>query len=338
MAARDGKEVREMGGNNDVKHICIVNPESFARKVNLDAFIDDCSSAMAGRDLTVHISRFPRDAIGVIRDCAANLEPGTHIRVYAVGGDGILFDCLNGVIGLENADIAPMPYGAANDFVRAFGEGQSELFRDISRLADACALPTDVIHSTRNYALNFCALGLESYAFLQNHDISRRMNKPLRILPFLPALARRMIITASVFQKSVSRQYYRVAIDDEDCSGIYTAINIANGPYYGKNKSAVIHAAPNDGWLDALFTKDCGPMDVMKMAPAYLSGQYQKFPDKIFHRRGRKFSISSDAPMLVSMDGEIFYDTRLTLEIIPNAVRIVAPAGAAYKRRDGSYA
>jgi diacylglycerol kinase family enzyme len=324
--------------NKNVKHICVINPKSFARKANLDAFISDCAKSMTGRDLTVHISRFPRDAIGVIRDHAANREPDTHIRVYAVGGDGILFDCLNGVVGLENADIAPMPYGALNDFIRVFGESESELFRDISKLADAPAIPTDVIHSTRNYALNFCSLGLESYAVLQNHAISQRFNKLMRLFPFAPSLARRMSVAACAFQKSVARQYYRVTIDDEDYSGSYATVNIANAPCYAGNHAAVIHAAPNDGWLDALFTKACGPIEVMKMAPSYLNGQYQKFPDKIFRKRGRKFTISSAKPMVVCMDGEIFYDTRLTLEIIPNAVRIVAPAGMVYMRRDVSNA
>jgi diacylglycerol kinase family enzyme len=188
----------------------------------------------------------------------------------------------------------------------------------------------------RNYALNFFALGLESYALLQNRVISRKFNEHRRIFPFLPALARQIAMFSCAFQKSVARQHYRVTIDGEDCSGSYAAINISNGSCYAGGRSAIIQASPNDGWLDALFAKASGPMDVIRIAPDYLNGQYQKYPDKIFRKRGKKFSISSDTPMIASMDGEIFYDTRLTLEIIPDAVRIVAPAGVVYEGRDES--
>lgn len=331
-----------MDGNQSVKHICVINPKAFKHKADMEAFISECTRSMEGRDLTVHVSRFPRDAIGAIRGIAANRAPPTHIRVYAVGGDGILFDCLNGVVGLERADIAPVPYGAENDFALAFGDDGFESFRNISLLADAPALPTDVIHSMRNYALNFCALGLEADVDMRIGALKRAIARPLgtpgKISTARYALIREAAIVSCAFRKSVIRQYYRVSVDGEDLSGYYATINIANGPRYGGGKAAVIRATPDDGWLDALFTKTCGPADVLKMAPSYLNGRYQKFPDKIFSRRGKKFSISSDTPMIVSMDGEIFYDTQLTLEIVPAAVRIVAPAGAAYVRRDEPYA
>jgi diacylglycerol kinase family enzyme len=333
-----GERRKKVNGSQRVEHLCVINPKSFPRKANLDAFIKNCMEKMAERALTVHVSRFPRDAIGVIRAHAANCEPGARIRVYAVGGDGILFDCLNGVVGLEHADIAPMPYGASNDFVRAFGEGRFELFRDIALLSDAPALPTDVIRCTRNYALNFCAVGLESKAYMQTRALNRRFKKYRDRFPFLYASARRAAIASCAFQTSIIRQSYRISVDDEDFSGNYAAVNIANGPCYSRDKVAVIHAVPDDGLLDALFTKAGGPMDVLKMAPLYLKGQYWKFPEKILHRRGKKFTLCSDAPLMVNMDGEVFFDTRLTLEIVPAAVRIVAPAGVTYERRDETYA
>ncbi|MDR1205371.1 MAG: hypothetical protein LBL26_07810 [Peptococcaceae bacterium] len=322
-----------MSESQRVKHLCVVNPKSFPHKAGLDAFVKDCTQKMAGRDLTVHISRFPRDAIGVIRTYAAHCEPDALIRVYAAGGDGILFDCLNGVAELEHAELASMPYGGRNDFIRAFGEGKQGLFRDIALLADAPSLPTDVMRSARNYALNFCAVGLESSVILQTRRLNRIFEKPQAVFPFLSPLIRRMASVSCFFQKPVLRQRYDVSIDGEDFSGGYAAINIANGPCCGGNKNAAVHADPGDGLLDALFMKAGGAADITRMASAYLSGQYRKFPKKMFYRRGRKFDIHSDTPMAVNLDGEVFLDTRLTLEIIPAAVRIVAPAGVTYERR-----
>jgi diacylglycerol kinase family enzyme len=50
-------------------------------------------------------------------------------------------------------------------------------------------------------------------------------------------------------------QEYNINIDGEDLSGVYASVNIANGPCYGGDKSAVVTAVPNDGFIDVLMFK-----------------------------------------------------------------------------------
>ncbi|MDR2304015.1 MAG: acylglycerol kinase family protein [Treponema sp.] len=90
----------------------------------------------------IRISRFPRHAIRTVWRYLTRAGPETNVRVYAVGGDGILFDCFNGLVGLPNAEFALIPRGRINDFVRSFGEGLADTFRDIPLLASAPTLPT----------------------------------------------------------------------------------------------------------------------------------------------------------------------------------------------------
>jgi diacylglycerol kinase family enzyme len=146
------------------KHFFVINPKSFHNQKFLNAVISKFSiyfEETNNDDFSIHVSNFPRDAIGAIRSYTKQLNPNDTVRVYAVGGDGILFDCLNGIMGLPYAELATVPYGHTNDFVRAFGEGLQYLFRDIAVQATSRTILTDVLQCGNNYGLNLCTVGME---------------------------------------------------------------------------------------------------------------------------------------------------------------------------------
>jgi diacylglycerol kinase family enzyme len=96
------------------------------------------------------------------------VEPETPVRLYAVGGDGILFDCLNGLIGLPKSELAAVPYGHTNDdFMSAFGEGIRDVFRNIPLQAAVPFIATDILHYGGDYAMNLCIVGIESAALFK---------------------------------------------------------------------------------------------------------------------------------------------------------------------------
>jgi diacylglycerol kinase family enzyme len=117
-----------------MEHLFIINPKSFFPNFRkMDLFISGIKDFFREKEepCTIHISRFPRDAIIIIRRYFKKADSGARIRVYAVGGDGVAFCCLNGIIGIPNAELALMPFGTSNNFVRAFGPGRYDDFRNI---------------------------------------------------------------------------------------------------------------------------------------------------------------------------------------------------------------
>jgi diacylglycerol kinase family enzyme len=253
------------------------------------------------QDPVIHISRFPRDAIAVIRAYFKELNSDEIVRVYAVGGDGILFDCLNGVVGLPNAELAIVPYGRTNDMVRAFGENKNDLFRDISLQATSPAIPTDIIYCGNVYALNLCTVGVESDAVLKTITINHQLENRNGIFSWLNDILYYLIYylggIQAAFNKPVINQHYNLTIDGEKLAGQYCSINIANGPCYGGDKNAVITAVPDDGFLDALFFKSTKPLKILgKMIP-YTKGRYTDYPGDFIWKRIRKVVIHSDDPL-----------------------------------------
>jgi diacylglycerol kinase family enzyme len=321
-------------------HFFIINPRSFRYKGGPDRIINEIRAYFQSNRVGehhIHVSRYPRDAVGIIRKFAASVREGVIVRVYAVGGDGILFDCLNGIVGTGNMELAIIPYGNSNDFVRSFGEAGGALFCDIAKQVSAGTIKTDILCCGSNYAINFCSVGVESVAVMYTMRL-------MRIFDWAVRLSRRAVPILffiggilAILDKRAREQRYRITLDGETADGAYTTINFANGPCYGGNMSAVTGAMPDDGVLDALFLKSGSALQILKMLPRYLRGGYYKYPEFFNYRRMRRAEISSETPMSVNLDGEMFFDTSLTLEVIPRAVDVVAVDGLAYKRRPDAH-
>ncbi|MDR0374795.1 MAG: hypothetical protein LBH85_03630 [Treponema sp.] len=329
---------------NARKHLFIINPVSFRGKAEIDAFIaevQECFASDIEAERHIHVSQFPRDAIRVVRRYIIQAGPKTPVRVYAVGGDGILFDCLNGLIGLPNAELATVPYGHTNDFMRAFGEGLRAVFRNIPLQATAPLVATDILHCGSNYAMNLCTVGIESAALFKAVYRQRQMRRWPFFLKNNAHIYNFMYIwggAVAMFNKKTRDQEHTVSIDGEDASEAYININIANGPCCGGDKSEVVTAVPDDGFMDILlFRKVKGAFDGLVKIVPYTAGHYDRVPAGYFVlKRGKIITIRSSRPLMINMDGEVFYDTNLTVELIPAAVNIVAPNNLPYRRRSAA--
>ncbi|MCL2070031.1 MAG: hypothetical protein FWH19_03490 [Treponema sp.] len=320
-----------------MKHLFVINPRSFPVQATQDRVvkeIHDCFVDLGGGEYTILLSRYSRDAIGLIRTWLKEHQGNETVRVYAVGGDGILFDCLNGIVGLPNTELAAIPYGSANDYIRAFGEDKKENFRNIKLQVCAQTIPADIIHCGNNYAMNFCTVGIESEAIMFAVRLNNNLPQNIRKYQRLSSLIYVMLLilggTMAVFNKKILYQHYTISIDGEDFSGAYGTINIANGPCYGGDKNPVTTAMPDDGILDALFFKCGSSLKAASVIPKYVKGAFRDYPNNFFLRRFKKIEIRSESPLLVDLDGEVFFDTNLTVQIIPSAIKFAAPGGIAF--------
>jgi diacylglycerol kinase family enzyme len=330
-----------------MKHLFILNPRSFLHSHPMDGLVSRIhgffKSAGSG-DYLVHISRFPRDAVGFIRSYADTLAENTSLRVYAAGGDGILFDCLNGIMGLGavsgrqgcfsgQTELAAMPYGRRNNFLRGFGKKNMPLFRDISLQYISRAIPLDVISDGANFALSSCLVGTEAMASVHAGKLQSRLENGGIAAKWFSILFYEWLFYAggikACFNKKLLQQQYTVTIDGEDCGGAYRSINIANAPFYGSAGTPVRAAMPNDEMLNILFARGRNTLRTLYQIPLYLSGRFEASGD-FYMRRGKKISIGSESPVCYKLDDMVFFDKKLALEALPGAVRFVDVTGRGY--------
>jgi diacylglycerol kinase family enzyme len=85
-----------------------------------------------------------------------------------------------------------------------------------------------------------------------------------------------------------------------------------------------------------MVVRKIGVLKALGLISDYLKGRYYKYPSVCTLKRVQTVSIRSESPLLVNLDGEVFFDSELTIKIIPKAVKIVAVNNLAYRRR-GEY-
>jgi YegS/Rv2252/BmrU family lipid kinase len=306
------------------KHLLIVNPHSFRKRGQMETVMRQAEAAFqrAGEAYDIHVSRFARDAVGFIQEYA--IKNGSDIRVYAVGGDGILFDCLNGMIDLQGAQLAAVPYGNENDFIRAFGENLNPVFRDISRQIKASSRKVDVIKCGNYYALNFFCVGVEALTILRREKMAESLNGlkgPMRVLrPILYPLA-----AISAIRDMARGQKYTITANGEDLSGNYLLINISNGPCYGGSMRPSPHAVVDDGMLNMTIGSINGILQGWRHMPQYISGHPERLPSSFQFHQVRDIYITSPQTLITIMDQEVILDSDIHVSVIPRAIRFVTP-------------
>jgi len=318
------------------RHFFVVNPVCFDNRQKMESMIAEIhhffnelnnSSHSRSSEYAVHISRFPRDAISAIQRFA-NAVPGTvPLRVYAVGGDGVLFDCLNGAVGLPNVELGIIPYGKGNNFYHVFGEDSKDVFTSLKAQIGAPSVPMDALYCGSNYALNHCLIGLE--AFCRSNIKRIREGRTLMdkyISTFAGLLGTNCLYLASILNPDILKQSYRIWMDDENLNGTHTFINIVNSPCYSGNRKYAIHEAdPSDGWLDVLISTEMNLRNFNKILNKYTKGCHAKYPNLFEYRRVKKVFLTSNNPLIFNLDGEIFYDKYISVEIKPKIIRIIDP-------------
>ncbi|MDR0946621.1 MAG: hypothetical protein LBM87_02590 [Ruminococcus sp.] len=315
-----------------MRHLFVINPRSFVDLNSLKSFllnVEDCFSTGKRAEYKIYISRYPRDAIAAVNRYIGSVDKNEVVRVYAVGGDGILFDCLNGIVGYENAEIASVPYGKVNDFLRSFGEYNVKRFRDIKTLSHSDTILTDIIKCGTNYNIMNTTIGLESSATPAVESLIKFIT-PFKhsglLMPFLYNLGG----LRCILNKETRLQYYNLYIDDIDYSGTYIDINISNTFGNGGKNAPNPYAIPNDGLFDVVLIKPMSALKCIIRFSDYVRGKAAEFPENFICIRGKHLKCSSDRILHVDLDGEYFLTNEIEMEIVPQAVKVVAPANTHY--------
>ena len=311
-----------------MKHVFVFDPKAFYNQQwKMDEILDNIGQFFRTQekpDFSIQFSRYRRNAIIIIQEEVEKAKPGDIVRIYAIGGEEILYDCLNGVAHFPNMQLATVPYGEANDFLNIFGSEKLETFRDIPSLVQSEALPTDIIRWGVNYALNSCCIGMNTTIAKNIKDMRSSFNKNSFLIISKISTALSNVLTA-LDKRSAARKY-KIMIDNDDYSGTYSLIHIANGPYHtGKLTGAA--ATPDDGLFDVVLIKSSHTIKTLSSIRRYFKG---KRPKNCVFIQAKNITVQSDNQMWIQMDNEYIQDTSINLTLIHHAVQMVVANDLSY--------
>lgn len=300
-----------------MKHLFIINPMAGKGK-GYDFIMPKLKECLKKRDIDyeIYVSNSSSQATEYARKQA---ESGEDVRIYACGGDGTIYDVINGMYGYGNVEFAAVPLGSGNDFIRTFGT--REQFLDLDAQIDGEVISLDGIKCGDRVAVNQCSMGMDAEVCAKQADFKK-----------LPWLSGETAYTAALVYCAASkrRNNFTVTIDDgEPVSDSFVFAFCGSGRFYGGGYQAAPYAVPDDGLLDFCMVKTMSLPRLLTRIGEYKKGQHYTWPETTY-LRGKKMTVKSEIPAAVNIDGECEIVTESTFEVLPGAFRFVIPKTSSY--------
>jgi diacylglycerol kinase (ATP) len=239
--------------------------------------------------------------------------------LFALGGDGT-FQALANAAFETNALLGVLPVGGGNDFAAALGlhnnpiKAAEAVLRGIPRLVDLLRART-AEGKTRLY-VGGGGVGLDAEAARYASGAYRRFPGRFRyIASALRALAGYVALDV------------QIDFPGSDLASVSAKALLAaalNTPTYGAGLRLAPDARLDDGSLDVVLIEDLNVLAVMKLLPMLaLSGELRTSHVKRW--RVQRLRLTTDRPSLFHGDGEILGQTPVEIEVVPRAIRVLAP-------------
>lgn len=301
-----------------MKHIFIINPAAGKNKAACDMIPKIKSFGETKKlDFEIYETKGPGDATEYIKSLP---ESETITRFYACGGDGTVFEVVNGAYGRENTQIAVIPLGSGNDFIRLFGKKEDLLDLDIHLNGKPTEL--DLIKCGDIYAINQCSMGLDA-------EVNAKQSY-FKKVPFMTGETAYVASGLYCFLKKVNNTF-TIQIDDGEPYTQDTVFCVAaNGRWYGGGFMAAPLAIPDDGLLDFIIVKkNMSRAKLLSLMGKYKAGKHLDWDCTTFVR-GKKIKLHCDEVAAVNCDGEKKYVNDITFELAEKRITFVVPSNSSY--------
>ena len=300
-----------------MKHIFVLNPAA-GRGKDADAFEKRISELCLSRGLSyeVYKTKAVGDATVFVRERCLE-EPDEPLRFYACGGDGTIGEVVGGAVGFEHAEVAVVPMGTGNDFVRVLGKKDD--FLNIEKQIDATAKPCDVIRMGENkYCINMVNIGFDG-------EVAARAAHAKKYFP--GKLAYICGVVGEFFK--MSRAQFRLVMDGKDMGEKKVLLSLyANGGFCGGGFHAAPYAELHDGKMDVCFIRPVPRLVFLRLVGPYRKGTHmlKKDAQKYFeYYKCSDLRLEFNKRQRVCIDGEIEQLESLHMVVLRDAVRIVLP-------------
>ncbi len=241
---------------------------------------------------------------------AASAAEEGYDGVVAVGGDGTIFEVINGLAGRDTA-LAVLPIGSGNDFIKPLGI-PADLAAAVECLRRGRVRRIDLGRAGLTYFGNMLGIGFDARVAVETYRLPQLHGFAL----YLAALWRTVWRYRS--------PYLRLECDGQALEGRFLLVAVGNGRCQGANFWLTPEAEMDDGYLDLCLISDMPLPLFFYHLPKVFRGKHTRLRE-VKMLRARHIRVRSAEPVAVHADGEILAEsaTELEVEIRPAALRVV---------------
>lgn len=266
-------------------------------------------------------TRGPGHASEIARDAVAR-----GVRQFiSVGGDGTLFEVLNGLFPAaleldEKIELGILPLGTGNSFCRDFDLLDRQ--RAQRAVREWKTAPVDVIrgryekpgetHESEFFYINILGIGFVAAA----GDTTNKRFKKLNQAGYVAAVATELAALES--QRDPMRLEPGDIVLDEPAAFVC----FSNSVYTGGAMKMAPNASPSDGLLDMTFAGDLSRTELLRAFPSIFSGTHISHA-KVDARQVRSVEFLNPRMQPLMVDGEVFDGALKRLDVLEGALSFV---------------
>ena len=292
-----------------MKYCMIVNPHA-GKKPGL-AIANKAQIRLEEKniDIEMFVSNKPGESVKI----ASNINLDDYDGILAVGGDGTLFEVINGLLKREediHIPIGQIPVGTGNSFIKDLGissleEALESIISGNSKLIDLGHFS----HSQSNhYFINILGTG-----FVSNVAYRAKKYKWLGSLSYILGVLEEVIVLKSTQIELIidGKLVKRDAVFTEICNSRYTGGDMLMAP----------GARIDDGQLDIIILKKISRLKLLSLFPLLFKGEHVN-DDAIEVFTGKNISLKSNKKLALTPDGETFGETPIDIKTYPKKIKM----------------
>ena len=237
----------------------------------------------------------------------------THI--IAVGGDGTLNEMASALVDHPHCTAGLIPAGTGNDFARIPGLPEHFEEPDWEMFFEAHTHFLDVGRCNGNWFFNGMGLGFDAQVAAENYEAPgkvKRGGKSKYIWHILKNL---------LFYKE---QMMKIHTDEGEREQVCFLNTISIGRRYAGGFYLTPKAYADDGLLDICMVEKINLFQRLAILLKVPKGEHLAHP-KVHYFQARKIVIDLDHTSVYHLDGELFEDRHLEIEVFPAKIRFIYP-------------
>ncbi len=246
------------------------------------------------------------EALDLARSCVAD---GVESLVVC-GGDGMVHLAVQALAGTHTS-LGIIPAGTGNDVARYLG-----IPRNDPQLA------ADVVVGSYTRTIDLARVGATYFVTVLAAGFDSKVNERANGLTWPKGQMRYNLATLAelrVFEPLP----YTLELDGETRRLDAMLVAVGNGPSFGGGLRITHGAEIDDGLLDVVIIKPMSKLELVRTYPKLYTGKHVTHPQYEHHLVR---SITVAAPGVVAYaDGERLGSLPVTVDVAPNALRVLAP-------------
>lgn len=263
----------------------------------------------AGFETQIIESEHPGHVQDIVAECYRKAIP----RVVIAGGDGTIFEAVNGIMRSANPiPLGIVPIGSGNDFVKAVGIPSDWAFA-CDRIIHGEPQLVDIGRCNGHYFANGVGIGLDARIATRAKSIHIVSGHKVYYL----AAIRQLLAGVDTPQVTLE-------IDDNTYIQEISLLAVANGTCFGGSFKIAPHSRVDDGELYVVVARGVSRWRALQILPKITKGRHTGI-DEVQYYNAKRIVVTSAKPLPIHLDGELIEieSNRYEIEVIPKRLNVI---------------